>query len=331
MSEAGGVALIDSGLPVPSGRQDLLIALGGNALLPAHGTGTIDEQIAITRRTMRVVARLALPGVRLVITHGNGTVVGNILIRNLAAAEQIAPMPLDVCVADSQGGLGYMIQQTLENELFLASRHRPVVTLVSQVRVDGRDPAFDAPDKPIGPFVDQDEADHLQAIRGWEMREDAGRGWRRVVPSPLPVEIVEEEAIRTLRDAGFIVIALGGGGVPVVRRDDGTLEGVEAVIDKDRSSAVLARDLHIPSMVIVTAIDRVRLGFGTDDERPLDAMTLAEARHYLAEGQFGVGSMAPKIEAVCEFLDAGGREAILCSPDDLAEALDGRAGTRITR
>jgi len=318
-------------LPVPFGRQDLLIALGGNALLPARGTGTIDEQIAISSRTMRVVAGLALPGVRLVITHGNGTVVGNILIRNLLAAGQIPPMPLDVCGADSQGGLGYMIQQTLENELFLAGRHRFVVTLVSQVRVDARDPAFDAPDKPIGPFVTPEEAVRLHEARGWEMREDSGRGWRRVVPSPMPVEIVEEQAIRTLRDAGFIVIALGGGGVPVVRRDDGTLEGIEAVIDKDRSSAVLARDLRIPSLVIVTAIDRVRLGFGTSDERALDAMTLAEARHYLAEGQFGAGSMGPKIEAICDFLDSGGREAILCAPENLAEALEGRAGTRITR
>ncbi|HEX7879380.1 MAG TPA: carbamate kinase [Candidatus Eisenbacteria bacterium] len=308
-----------------------MIALGGNALLPAHGSGTIDEQIAITRRTMRVVARLALPGVRLVVTHGNGPVVGNILVRNLAAADRIAPMPLDVCGADSQGGLGYMIQQTLENELFLLGRHRPVVTLVSQVRVDGRDPAFEHADKPIGPFVTAGEAERLRAEHGWEMVQDAGRGWRRVVPSPIPVEIVEEQAIRTLRDSGFIVIALGGGGVPVIRRDDGTLEGVEAVIDKDRASAVLARDLRIPSLVIVTAVDRVRLGFGTPDEQPLSAMTLAEARLYLAEGQFGAGSMGPKIEAVCDFLDAGGREAILCAPDQLAEALGGEAGTRVTR
>jgi carbamate kinase len=317
--------------PLPYGRSDLLIALGGNALLPPGGTGTIDEQIAITRRTLRVVARLALPGVRLVLTHGNGPVVGNIVLRNLAAADTIPPMPLDVCGADSQGGLGYMIQQTLENELFLAGRHRSVVTLVSQVRVDSRDPAFEAPDKPIGPFYSADEAARIGREKGWEMAEDAHRGWRRVVASPQPVEIVEEHAIRTLRDAGFIVIALGGGGVPVVRKDDGTLEGVEAVIDKDRASVVLARDLRIPSLVIVTAVDRVRLGFGTPDERPLDAMTLAEARRYLAEGEFGAGSMGPKIEAACDYLDSGGREVLVCSADALAEALDGSAGTRITR
>lgn len=319
------------GFPLPFGRGDLMIALGGNALMPAGGTGTIDEQISITRRTIKVVARLALPGVRMVITHGNGPIVGNIVLRNIAAAGRIPPMPLDVCGADSQGGLGYMIQQTLENELFLAGRHRPVVTLVTQVRVDARDPAFDRPDKPIGPFYNADEAREHQA-RGWEMREDRARGgWRRVVPSPRPAEIVEELAIRTLRDAGFIVITLGGGGVPVIRRDDGTLEGIEAVIDKDRASVVLARDLRIPSLVIVTAIDRVRLGFGTKDERAIESMTLAEARHYLNEGEFPPGSMGPKIEAICDFLDNGGREAILCSPEDLAEALEGRAGTRITR
>jgi carbamate kinase len=317
--------------PVPFGRSDLLVALGGNALLPARGTGTIDEQIAITRRTLRVLARLALPGVRMVLTHGNGPVVGNIVLRNIAAADQVPPMPLDVCGADSQGGLGYMIQQTLENELFLAGRHRPVVTLVSQVRVDPRDPAFGHPDKPIGPFYTAAQAEAIRCDSGYDMVEDSGRGWRRVVSSPRPVEIVEEQAIRTLRDAGFIVIALGGGGVPVIRRDDGTLQGVEAVIDKDRSSVVLARDLRIPSLVVVTAIDQVRLGFGTAHERPVATMTLAEARRYLADGEFGAGSMGPKIEAICEFLDSGGQEAILCAPDDLSRAFEGDAGTRITR
>jgi len=319
------------GYPLPYGRGDLLIALGGHALLPAGGSGTIDEQIAITRKTIRTVARLAYPGVRLVITHGNGPVVGNIVLRNEAAADQLPRMPLDVCGADSQGGLGYMIQQALENELFLAGRHRPVVTLVSQVRVDARDPAFQHPSKPIGPFYDADKAKALQAEKGWEMFEDAGRGYRRVVPSPSPLEIIEELAIRTLRDAGFIVVVLGGGGIPVVRRDDGTLEGVEAVIDKDRASMVLARDLRIPCLVIVTGIDQVRLGFRTPAERAISAMTLPEARRYLADGEFGAGSMGPKIEAICEFLDAGGREAIICSPDGLADSLEGRAGTRITR
>lgn len=315
--------------PLSGDHGDLLIALGGNALLPAKGSGTIDEQIAITRRTMRTLARLARPGVRLVITHGNGPVVGNILIRNEAAAGQLPSMPLDVCGADSQGGLGYMIQQQLENELFLAGRHRPVVTLVSQVRVDARDPAFGAPEKPIGPFYPEERAAEMRA-KGLPMVQDAGRGWRRVVASPLPVEIVEEAAIRTLRDAGFIVIAIGGGGVPVVRRDDGTLEGIEAVIDKDRASAVLARDLRIPEFVIVTAIDRVKLGFGTADERALDAMTLAEARRYLADGEFGPGSMGPKIEAACDFLASGGQQVLITSPEDLSAALEGHAGTRIT-
>jgi carbamate kinase len=308
-----------------------MVSLGGNALSPKGGTGTIDEQIAITRKTIRTVARLAMPGVRLVITHGNGPVVGNIVLRNEAAADKIPPMPLDVCGADSQGGMGYMIQQALENELFLAGRHRPVVTLVSQVRVDPRDPAFGKAEKPIGPFYDAAEAERLHAQKGWELKQDAGRGFRRVVPSPAPLEIIEELAIRTLRDAGFIVIALGGGGIPVVRKDDGTLEGVEAVIDKDRASVVLARDLRIPSLVIVTGIDRVKLGFGTPSERSLDQMTLAEARRYLSDGEFAAGSMGPKMEAICEFLDSGGREAIICSPEGLADSLEGRAGTKVTR
>ncbi len=316
--------------PLPYGVSDLLLALGGNAILPKGGTGTIDEQIAVTRKTMRAVARLAHPGVRVVITHGNGPVVGNILLRNAAARAEIPPMPLDVCGADSQGGLGYMIQQTLENELFAAGRHRSVVTLVTQVRVDPRDPAFDDPDKPIGPFYATIDAAGPEA-REWEMREDSGRGFRRVVPSPRPIEIIEEHAIRVLRDAGFVVIALGGGGVPVVRRDDGTLGGVEAVIDKDRSSAVLATDLRIPLLVLVTGISEVRLAFGGKDERPLSAMTLAEARRYLADGEFAAGSMGPKIEASCDFLDAGGREVIICAADSISESLDGKSGTRITR
>jgi carbamate kinase len=238
-------------------------------------------------------------------------------------------MPLDVCGADSQGGLGYMIQQSLENELFLAGRRRAVISLVTQVRVNSNDAAFHRADKPIGPFYDAVRAEQLRRERGWTLVEDARRGFRRAVPSPNPLEIVEEEAIRTLLDTGFIVIALGGGGIPVIRRADGTLEGVEAVVDKDRASMILARDLRIRTMVIVTGIDRVRIGFGTPEERPVSTLTLAEARRYHGEGEFPAGSMGPKIEAACDFLASGGQEVLICSPQGLDEALAGRAGTRI--
>jgi len=315
-----------TGLP-----QSLFITLGGNAILPARGTGTFDEQYAVTRLTMQPVAQLIGEGVRVVLSHGNGPIVGNILIRNEAARDQIPPMPLDVCGADSQGGIGYMMQQALDNELRRLNLERAVATIVTQVVVDERDPAFRRPTKPIGPLYTQERARTLAREKGWTVTEDAGRGWRRVVPSPRPLEVVEIAAIRKLVADGVIVIAAGGGGIPVSRQWDGTLHGVEAVIDKDLASSLLARLLGCEALCIVTGVDRVALDYGKPGQRDLECATADELSRYAAEGQFPAGSMGPKVQAAIEFVRGGGREATITSPACLREALTGTAGTRIVR
>ena len=315
-----------SGLP-----KSILITLGGNAILPARGTGTFDEQSAITRLTMQPIAELIRDGVQVVLSHGNGPIVGNILIRNEAARDQIPPMPLDVCGADSQGGIGYMMQQALENELRRVSVDRTVVTLVTQVVVDERDPAFRRPTKPIGPFYSQERARILAKEKGWTVVEDAGRGWRRVVPSPRPLEVVEIAAIRKLVADGMIAIAAGGGGIPVARQWDGSLHGVEAVIDKDLASSLLARLLGCETLCIVTGVDKVALHYGKPDQRDLDCATAEELSRYAADGHFPSGSMGPKIQAAIEFVRGGGREVVITSPAKIREALQGEGGTRIRR
>ena len=315
-----------SGLP-----KSILITLGGNAILPARGTGTFDEQSAITRLTMQPIAQLIRDGVQVVLSHGNGPIVGNILIRNEAARDQIPPMPLDVCGADSQGGIGYMMQLALQNELRRASVDRTVVTLVTQVVVDERDPAFRRPTKPIGPFYSQERARLLAKEKGWTVVEDAGRGWRRVVASPRPLEVVEIAAIRKLIADGVIAIAAGGGGIPVARQWDGSLHGVEAVIDKDLASSLLARLLGCETLCIVTGVDRVALNYGKPEQRDLDCATAEELSRYAAEGHFPSGSMGPKIQAAIEFVRGGGREVVITSPAKILEALQGTGGTRIRR
>ena len=307
----------------------MLLALGGNVLLPRETTGAIEEQREITLEAMRALVRVLEPDDHLVITHGNGPVVGNILIRNAAAADRVPPMPLDICDADSQGGIGYMIAQCLGNALADTGAERLVTAVVTRVQVDGEDPAFQNPTKPIGPFYSEDEAKALAQERGWVVRDDSGRGWRRVVPSPRPVSIVELPGIRTLLEAGHIVIAAGGGGIPVVLDADGTRRGVEAVVDKDRASAMLAAELDIESLVIVTGVSHVALGFSTPRQRNLDRLTVDEAKRYMEAGEFGVGSMKPKIESALSFLAAGGREVLITSPQDLAPAFEGETGTRI--
>jgi carbamate kinase len=314
-----------SGLP-----RSIVITLGGNAILPARGTGTFEEQLSITRATMEPIARLAKEGVRVVLSHGNGPIVGNILIRNEAVREQIPPMPLDVCGADSEGGIGYMMQQSLQNELHRLKLDRAVVTVVTQVVVDERDPAFRRPTKPIGPFYAQERARTLAKEKGWTVVDDAGRGWRRVVPSPRPLQIVEIDAIRKLVDLGVVVIAAGGGGIPVSRQWDGTLHGVEAVIDKDLASSLLGRLLEVEALVIVTGVERVALHFGKPEQRDLSEATASELERWLQEGHFPPGSMAPKIQAAIEFVRAGGKFVSITSPERVREALEGRAGTRIT-
>ncbi|HEX5031895.1 MAG TPA: carbamate kinase [Candidatus Eisenbacteria bacterium] len=311
--------------------HSILITLGGNAILPARGTGTFDEQCAITRLTMQPIAALIQQGVRVVLSHGNGPIVGNILIRNEAAREQIPPMPLDVCGADSQGGIGYMMQQALDNELGRIGIQRPVTTVVTQVVVDERDPAFRRPTKPIGPFYTQERARLLAKEKGWSVTEDAGRGWRRVVASPKPLEVVEIAAIRKLVEDGAIVIAAGGGGIPVARQWDGTLHGVEAVIDKDLASSLLARLLGCEMLCIITGVDRVALHFGKPEQRELPCATAEELSEYAAAGHFPAGSMGPKVQAAIEFVRGGGREVVITSPAKLTEALEGTTGTRVRR
>lgn len=309
----------------------VLITLGGNAILPARGTGTFEEQCAITRLTMQPIAELIRDGIEVVLSHGNGPIVGNILIRNEAARDQIPPMPLDVCGADSQGGIGYMMQQSLQNELHRTGLDRTVVTAVTQIVVDERDPAFRRPTKPIGPFYPEERARLLAKEKGWTIVEDAGRGYRRVVPSPQPLEVIEIDAIRGLVDDGVIVIAGGGGGIPVSRQWDGTLHGVEAVIDKDLASSLLARLLGCDTLVIVTGVDRVAVHFGKPEQRDLDVVTVAELEKFQKEGHFPAGNMGPKVQAAIEFVRGGGQEVIITSPEKAREALEGTTGTRVRR
>ena len=309
----------------------ILITLGGNAILPSRGTGTFEEQCTITRLTMQPIAELVRAGVEVVLSHGNGPIVGNILIRNEAARDQIAPMPLDVCGADSQGGIGYMMQQSLQNELRRQSLDRTVATVVTQVVVDERDPAFRRPTKPIGPFYPEERARLLAKEKGWTIVEDAGRGYRRVVPSPQPLEVVEIAAIRGLVDDGVIVIAAGGGGIPVSRQWDGALHGVEAVIDKDLASSLLGRLLGCETLVIITGVDKVAVHFKKPEQRDLDVTTVDELERYQKEGHFPAGNMGPKVQAAIEFIRGGGSEVIITSPEKTREALEGTTGTRVRR
>jgi len=256
--------------------------------------------------------------------------VGFILLRSELASNVLHTVPMDSCGADTQGALGYMIQQLLTNRLRRIEAEVPVVTVVTQVVVDSDDPAFRNPTKPIGPFYDEDRARHYQREQDWAIIEDAGRGWRRVVPSPIPKEIVELEAIRTLLAAGFVVVGVGGGGIPVVRDEQGDLHGVEAVIDKDYASGLLATGLEADLFLISTAVEKVYLNYGKPDQKPLDHLTVAEVREYLDQGHFPPGSMGPKMRAVVQFLERGGQEVLITSPENLARALRGETGTRIT-
>jgi carbamate kinase len=308
--------------------RTVLLSLGGNAILPGRGAGTIGEQIRVTYASMVHVADLLEAGARVLLTHGNGPIVGNILLRNEIAQDRIPPMPLDVCGADSQGGIGYMIQQALQNILRERKIPRLAATVVTQVVVDAADPAFLRPTKPIGPFYTEEEARRLARERGWSVVEDSGRGMRRVVPSPKPIRIVEESVIRSLFEAGHVVIAAGGGGIPVIE-ENGRYRGVEAVIDKDLASVVLALAVKIETLINVTAIDQVSLDFGKPTQRAVPVMSLVEAKRYLAEGQFPEGSMGPKIRAAIQFIEGGGREVIITSPPLIRDAIEGKAGTRI--
>jgi carbamate kinase len=308
-----------------------VIAIGGNSLISDPRHQTVSDQYETTRTATRYIADLIDSGYRVVITHGNGPQVGFILLRSEAAKKVIHELPVDSAGADTQGGIGYHIQQTLGNELKRRGTLRTVVTVVTQVLVDNDDPCFEAPNKPIGVFYSADEAEKLTKERGWTLMEDSGRGWRRVVPSPCPKEIIEFDAIDTLVEAGVLVIAVGGGGIPVFQNSEGNLEGVAAVIDKDRASALLGAQLGAEDLIISTAVDKVCLNFGSPDEQTLDQCTLAEMKSYLAEGHFAPGSMQPKIEAAIQFLEDGGERVVICSPANIAAAAAGEHGTTIVK
>lgn len=310
-----------------------VVAVGGNSLITDKHHPDVPHQWDAVRETCHHLADMVEDGWTLVVTHGNGPQVGYILRRNELAAHEVHPTPLDVIGADTQGSIGYMLQQALRNELNSRGIDKPVVSVVTQVLVDRDDPGFQNPNKPIGGFLSEEDARRFEE-EGWQVVEDAGRGWRRVVASPIPLEVVEQDAIQTLTNAGDIVIAVGGGGIPVVQNRKGELRelsGVYAVIDKDRASALLAQEIGADLLLISTAVEKVALNFGKPDVQWLDRITLAEAKQYLAEGKhFAAGSMAPKIEAVVSFLENGGKQALITDPANIARALRGETGTFIT-
>jgi carbamate kinase len=309
----------------------LLIAVGGNAIHPGGIVGTPREQVEIVTRTGRALLPIMALDNELIVTHGNGPVVGKILLRQTLARQRVVPMPLDICVAHSQGGVAYLLMQGFENALREADNPRHVVCLLTQVEVDPEDPGFRSPTKPVGYFYTAEEAAAIQKELGWTMQEDAGRGFRLVVPSPEPRHIVDISLIDALAKRGAVVIAGGGGGIPVIRGPKKVRHGVEAVIDKDLTSALMANVLGIEVMMILTGVSRAALHFGTPRQREVERMSLSEARQYLREGHFPAGSMGPKIEAAVRFLEGGGTRAIIGHLEEALPALAGQAGTHIVR
>lgn len=309
-----------------------VIAVGGNSLIKNAAHQTVQDQYLAARETTVHIAAMVEQGWNVVVGHGNGPQVGFVLRRSELAAGELHEVPLDVCGADTQGAIGYALAQNLQNELRRRGLDRPVAAVVTQCEVAADDPAFFAPSKPIGSFMDEQTAARRREQDGWDVIEEASRGWRRVVASPRPLRIVELDAIEALIAAGVVVVAVGGGGIPVLRDDAGDLRGVAAVIDKDLGCSLLAQLVRADLFLIATAVEKVALGFGTSAQRWLDKLTLAEARGYLAEGgHFAKGSMAPKIQAVIEFLTRGGEEALITDPEHIELALSGRSGTWITR
>jgi len=310
--------------------ETLVVALGGNAIQQSGEKGGAAEQFANVSKAMASVAELADRGYRVVLTHGNGPQVGTILLQQAAAeaAEGIPAMPMDVAGAMSQGQLGYMMQQCLQNELRKRGRPWPVATVVTQMVVDPNDPAFGNPTKPIGPFYSKEKAEELRT-KGYIIIEDSGRGYRRVVPSPQPAAVAEIYAIRTLVNSGALVICSGGGGIPVVRDADGLLHGVEAVIDKDMGASLIARKLDADRLLILTDVERAAINYRKPDQRALDCVTVSEMKVYLQEGQFAAGSMGPKVRSAVSFVEAGGKEAIITHLHSALAALDGGTGTHV--
>lgn len=311
-------------------RKVAVVAIGGNSLIKDPQHQTVEDQYQAAKETTCHIADMIEAGWDVAIGHGNGPQVGFILRRSEIAAkvEGMHEVPLDVCGADSQGAIGYALQQNLQNELYRRNIKKNVATVITQVLVDKDDPAFKNPTKPIGGFMDEVEAKRREREMGWNVVEDAGRGWRRVVASPIPKEVVELETVKTLIEAGVIVITVGGGGIPVIDVGHGEYRGTAAVIDKDYASSLLAREIHADLFLISTAVERVALNFGKPDQKWIDRMTLSEAKKYLAEGvHFAKGSMAPKIQAIIWYLEAGGKQALITNPENIGRALRGETGT----
>ena len=308
-----------------------VLAIGGNSLIKDRNSVSLSSQYEAVKETAKYIADLIAEGLNIVITHGNGPQVGFIYRRGELARRELPLIPLDICGADTQGAIGYMIQKALLNEFRKRGIAKKVTTVVTQTIVERNDPSFEHPSKPIGSFMSEKEALTNREEFGWVVMEDAGRGFRRVVPSPTPREIVELDVIRLLVERGYVVVSTGGGGIPVILNDQGDLEGVEAVIDKDLGSSLLARSLGTDIFIISTAIDAVYLNFGMGNQKPINHATVSEIKQYLAEGHFKPGSMKPKIEAIIQFLEDGGKQAIITSPESLLKSIRGGCGTTIVK
>lgn len=306
-----------------------LVAFGGNAILKADEQGLQEEQLRNAEDACHRLVEVIRQGYEMVIVHGNGPQVGNIWIQMQEAATKIPPFSLDVCGAMSEGSMGYMLQRSLLNQLHTRGIHKGVVTLITQVVVDPHDPLFHKPTKPIGPFYPPYLAEWFRREKGWHMEEDSGRGWRKVVPSPRPIQVVEEEVIKRLLEVGSVVIAAGGGGIPVYITKDEQLKGIEAVIDKDRTASLLARSIGAELFIILTQVPQVYLHYGTPQQEALRELSIGKAREYLRQGEFPPGSMGPKIESAIEFIEARGGEVLITSVGELGAALRGEGGTRI--
>jgi carbamate kinase len=306
-----------------------VVAFGGNALLRPEDRGTQEEQIARAKQAARWLAEIVRHGYKLLVVHGNGPQVGNILVQAEEASTKIPPQSLDVCVAQTEGSMGFMLQQAIRNRLESIGVGGEVAAVLTEVEVDPNDPAFKRPTKPIGPFFTRYRAEALERDLGWTMREDSGRGWRHVVPSPRPLRILNMKTISRMIAEASVVIAAGGGGIPVVRGRDGQWRGIEAVIDKDYASALLAGELHADLFIILTGVNKVAIDYGKPSQRSVDRMTVAEAEKHLASGQFPAGSMGPKVEASIQFVHATGKNVLITDVDHLRDALEGREGTVI--
>lgn len=310
-------------------KKVAVVAIGGNSLIKDKNHQTVPDQYQAAKETCHHIAEMIEQGWDVAIGHGNGPQVGFILRRSELSRHELHDVPLDVCGADTQGAIGYALQQNLQNEFKRRGMEKQAVTVVTQVIVDRNDPAFQNPTKPIGSFMGEDEAMRRRSAEGWHVVEDSGRGWRRVVASPLPKKVMEQDAVEELLSKGFVVITVGGGGIPVIENEQGELEGIAAVIDKDYASSLLASSVKADLFLIATAVDKVYLNYGKPNQQGIDKMTVAEAKQYIAEGHFAKGSMLPKIQAIIWFLESGGGQALITDPENIARALKGETGTLI--